>query len=89
MGYSADQIIPPNSDIAHDLEQWSEDTDSRTWKIANLTNELIEELSNVCTKADVYRAVAVRCKGNKPNTIRRMAECAADFDARMQFKFCL
>lgn len=85
--YSADQIIPPLSQLALDLEQWSEDTDSRTWKIANVTNELISELEVAVTKADVYRAVAVRCKGNKVNTIRRWAECAADFDAEMQAKY--
>lgn len=85
--YSADQIIPPNSDLAHDLEQWSEDQDTRTWRIANVTNDLIDELSQVVTKADVYRAVSVRCKGNKVNTVRRWAECAADFDGAMQAKY--
>lgn len=85
--YSADQIIPPNSDLAHDLLQWSEDIDNRVWNIANVTNELIEELKNVCPKVDVYRAMAVRCKGVKVNTVRRWAECAADFSPELQEKY--
>lgn len=83
-----DLLIPPDSDLAQLLLQWSEDTDSRTWNIANLTNELIEELEGgVATKADIYKAVATRCKGQKPNTIRRWAECAADYPMDIQQKY--
>lgn len=85
---SPDQLIPPDSDLAQMLMQWSEDTDSRTWNIANLTNELIEELEGgQVTRTDVYKAVAARCKGQKPNTIRRWAECAADFPPKLQRKY--
>lgn len=83
-----DDLIPPDSDLAQMLMQWSEDTDSRTWNIANLTNELVEEFTGgPVTKADVYRAVATRCKGQKPNTIRRWAEVAADYDKELQEKY--
>ena len=86
-----DDLIPPNSELAHLLLQWSEDTDSRTWKIANLTNELIEELfvgeGGLVTRQDIYKAVAVRCKGKKPNTIRRWAEVAYDFTPDIQERF--
>lgn len=83
-----DQLIPPDSDLAHLLAQWSEDTDTRTWNIANLTNDLIEELEGgVATKADIYKAVATRCKGREPNTIRRWAEVASDFDRDTQEKY--
>lgn len=83
-----DQLIPPDSDLAQMLMQWSEDTDTRTWSIANLTNNLIAELEKgPVTKMDVYRAVAARCKGQKPNTIRRWAECAADFPIQLQKRY--
>lgn len=85
--YSADQIIPPNSDLAHNLLQWSDEIDSGTWNIANTTNELIDELKAVVTKTEVYRIVAIRCKGKKVNTIRRWAECAADFSEEVQAKY--
>ena len=84
---SPDNLIPPDSELAHMLGQWSEDTDSRTWRIANVTNELIEEVGMTISRADIYRAVAVRCKGNKVNTIRRWAECAADYSQEMQEKY--
>lgn len=83
-----DDLIPPDSDLAHLLAQWSEDTDTRTWNIANVTNELIEELEGgVATRMDVYRAVAARCKGKKVDTIRRWAEVAADFPKNVQKKY--
>ena len=83
-----DQLIPPDSELAHLLAQWTEDTDTRTWNVANLTNDLIEELDGgVATKADVYKAVATRCKGKKPDTIRRWAETAADFDEDTQEQY--
>lgn len=85
---SPDNLIPPDSELAHLLLQWSESTDERTWNIANLTNDLIEELEGgIATRQDVYRAVATRCKGKKPNTIRRWAECAADFSPALQRKY--
>jgi hypothetical protein len=85
MTISPDLLIPPDSELAHLLLQWSETEDTRTWNIANLTNELIEELEgDTVTKKEIYKAVAVRCKGRKPNTIRRIAEVAADFDAETQ-----
>lgn len=86
-----DDLIPPDSELAQLLLQWSEDTDSRTWKIANLTNELIDELyvgeGGQITRQDIYKAVATRCKGKKPNTIRRWAEVAADFSQEVQEQF--
>lgn len=88
MPIKPDDLIPPDSDLAHLLMQWSESTDERTWSIANLTNELVEELSGgIATKQDIYRAVAARCKGREPNTIRRWAETAADFDKKTQKKY--
>ena len=83
-----DDLIPPDSELARLLLQWTEDQDTRTWSVANLTNELIFELEGgVATKADIYKAVAARCKGKKPNTIRRWAEVAADFDAGAQERY--
>jgi hypothetical protein len=83
-----DNLIPPDGELAHLLAQWSEDTDTRTWNIANVTNELIAELEGgFVNKKDVYRAVAARCKGRKVNTIRRWAEVALDYDAEMQEKY--
>src|SRR5688572_7795241 len=83
-----DNLIPPDGELAHLLAQWSEDTDTRTWNIANVTNELIAELEGgIVNKKDVYRAVATRCKGRKVNTIRRWAEVALDYDAEMQEKY--
>ena len=88
MGIRPDDLIPADSELAQLLLQWSEDTDSRTWNIANLTNDLIVELEGgVATRADVYRAVAIRCKGQKPNTIRRWAEVAWDYEPRVQKKY--
>lgn len=88
MTISPDQLIPPDSDLAQMLMQWSEDTDSRTWNIANLTNDLIAELEGgQVTRTDIYKAVAARCKGQKPNTIRRWAEVAADFSPELQRKY--
>lgn len=85
---SPDYLIPPDSDLAQMLLQWSEDNDSRVWQIANTTNELIIELEGgMVTKQDVYRAVAARCKGQKPNTIRRWAEVAADYPPELQGKY--
>jgi hypothetical protein len=83
-----DLLIPPDSELAQLLLQWSESTDERTWNIANLTNELIEEIEGeTISRSDIYKAVATRCKGKKPNTIRRWAECAADFDQETQEKY--
>lgn len=83
-----DLLIPPDSELAQQLLQWSEDQDTRTWSIANLTNELIWELEGgPVTKKDVYKAVAARCKGKKPNTIRRLAEVAADYSEEIQAKY--
>lgn len=88
MKITPDNLIPPDSELAQLLLQWTEDTDSRTWKVANLTNELIWELEGgPITKTDIYKAVAARCKGRKPNTIRRIAEVAADYDEEMQAKY--
>jgi hypothetical protein len=85
-----DYLIPPDSELAQLLMQWSEDTDTRTWNIANLTNDLIAELEGgSVTRPDVYRAVAARCKGRKPNTIRRWAEVAADFDKDTQERYAV
>lgn len=83
-----DNIIPPDSELGLLLAQLTEDTDSRTWKVANICNELIEEVAGgSVTKADIYKAVATRCKGQKPNTIRRIAEVAADFDYDTQEQY--
>lgn len=86
-----DDLIPPDGELAQLLMQWSEETDTSTWNIANITNELIEELfvgnGGMVTRADVYKAVATRCKGKKPNTIRRWAEVAADFPKDVQDKY--
>lgn len=83
-----DELIPPDSELAQMFLQWSEDGDSRTWNIANTTNDLIAELEGgPVTRMDIYRAVAARCKGQKPNTIRRWAECAADFSPAIQKKY--
>lgn len=88
MAITPDELIPADSELAQLLLQWSEDTDTRTWNIANLTNELIEELEGgQVTRMDVYRAVAKRCKGQKPNTIRRWAEVAADYPADLQRQY--
>jgi hypothetical protein len=77
-----------DSELGQLLLQLTEDTDSRTWKVANITNELIDEIeSDEVTRADIYRAVATRCKGKKPNTIRRWAEVAADFDSDIQDEY--
>jgi hypothetical protein len=85
---SPDNLIPPDSELGLLLAQWSEDGDTRTWNIANLTNELIEELEGeAITKADIYRAVATRCKGREPNTIRRWADIARDFDQDTQLRY--
>lgn len=85
---SPDQLIPPDSELAQLFMQWSEDMDSRTWHIANTTNELVWELEGgIVTKKDIYKAVAVRCKGQKPATIRQIAQVAADFDDGMQKKY--
>jgi hypothetical protein len=85
---SPDNLIPPDSDIAQMLLQWSEDSDTRVWNIANLTNDLIAELEGgIATRADIYRAVATRCKGQRPNTIRRWAEVAEDFPPKLQKKY--
>ena len=85
---SPDDLIPPDSELGQQLAQWSEDTDTRTWNIANITNDLIEELEGgIATRQDVYRAVATRCKGKKPNTIRRWAEVAADYSPKLQKKY--
>lgn len=83
-----DDLIPPDSEIAQLLLQWSEDMDSRTWHIADVTNELVEELEGqAITKADIYRAVARRCRGQKPNTIRRLSEVARDYDVDTRKRF--
>jgi hypothetical protein len=88
MSIKPDDLIPPDSELAQMLMQWSEDTDSRTWNIANTTNDLIAELEGgPITRMDVYRAVATRCKGQKPNTIRRWAECAWDFPRDIQEQY--
>ena len=83
-----DNLIPADSELGQLLLQLSEDSDSRTWKIANITNDLVVELEGgIVHKKDVYKAVAARCKGRKINTIRRWAEVAADFDEEMQEKY--
>jgi hypothetical protein len=88
MSISPDKLIPMDSELGQLLLQLTEDTDSRTWKVANITNDLIAEIEGGdVTKADIYRAVATRCKGKKPNTIRRWAEVAADFDSDIQKEY--
>lgn len=91
MTIKPDELIPPDSELAQLLMQWTEDSDTRTWNVANLTNDLIEELfadnGGIATRQDIYKAVATRCKGKKPNTIRRWAECAADFPPKIQKKY--
>lgn len=83
-----DDLIPPDSELGQRLLQWSEDMDSRTWHIADVTNELVEELEgSEVTKKEIYRAVAARCRGREPNTIRRLAEVAADFDMDIREQF--
>jgi hypothetical protein len=89
MAIHPDNLLPPDSEIAQKLMQWSEDMDTRTWHIADVTNDLIEELEGqAITKADIYKAVGARCRGQKPNTIRRLAEVARDYDrdTREQFQ---
>lgn len=76
-----DDLIPPDSELGQQLAQWAEDADAGVWNIANTCNELIEELKGgPITRKQIYAAVAARCKGRKPNTIRRWAECAAAYD---------
>lgn len=88
MSISPDNLIPMDSELGQLLLQLTEDTDSRTWKVANICNDLVAELEGGdVTRADIYRAVATRCKGKKPNTIRRWAECAADFGFDIQEKY--
>jgi hypothetical protein len=88
MAITPTQLISPDSELAQLFLQWSEDTDSRTWNIANQTNELIEELEGgIATRQDIYKAVAYYCKGQKPNTIRRLAEVAADYPDSIQRKY--
>lgn len=85
-----DSIIPPDSELGQKLAQWAEDNDTRTWNIANVTNELIDEVvfeGSDLGRQDIYRAIAARCKGRKPNTIRRWAEVAADFDRDTQEQY--
>lgn len=83
-----DNLIPPDSELGQVLLQLSGDTDDRVWQIANITNDLIDEVeSGIVTKADIYKTVAKRCKGRKVNTIRRWAECARDFDYDTQHKY--
>ena len=83
-----DDLIPPDSELGQRLAQWAEDTDTRTWHIANTCNELLDELEGgPVTKTDVYRAFAARCKGREPNTIRRWAETARDFDLDTQEQY--
>lgn len=85
---SPDELIPPLSELALMLEQWAGDTDDRVWNIANVTNELIEELEGgIVTRKEIYRAVAHKCKGRKVNTIRRWAEVAADFPKDTQDRY--
>jgi hypothetical protein len=88
MSISPDNLIPVESELAQMLRQWSEDTDTRTWNIARITNDLIEEVvGGDITKEDIYRAVATRCKGKKINTIRRWAELEMDFDRDIQDQY--
>lgn len=83
-----DDLIPPDSELGQRLAQWAEDTDTRTWHIANTCNELIDELEGSdITKAEIYKAVGARCKGREPNTIRRWAEVARDFDYDTQEQY--
>lgn len=83
-----DDLIPPDGELGMLLAQLAEDTDTRTWKIANICNDLIDEVAGgPVTKMDIYRAVATRCKGQKPNTVRRWAEVAADFDRDTQEQY--
>jgi hypothetical protein len=83
-----DNLIPADSELGQLLLQLSEDSDSRTWRIANITNDLVTELEGgIVHKKDVYKAVAARCKGSAVNTIRRWAEVAADFDVDLQEKY--
>jgi len=83
-----DNLIPPDSELGQLLMQWSESQDTRTWNIARLTNDLIAELEGtVATKADIYKAIAVRCKGKRPDTIRRWAELETDFSREIQDQY--
>lgn len=85
---SPDNLIPVESELAQLLRQWSEDTDTRTWNIARITNDLIEEVEGGdITRTDIYKAVAARCKGKQVNTIRRWAEVEADFDRDIQDQY--
>lgn len=85
---SPDNLIPVESELAQMLRQWSEDTDTRTWNIARITNDLIEEVvGGDISQEDIYRAVATRCKGKKINTIRRWAEVERDFDRDTQDQY--
>lgn len=88
MAINPDNLIPPDSELGQHLAMWAEDFDTRTWKIANVTNDLIDEVEGGdVTKEDIYKAVAARCKGREPNTIRRWAEVARDFDANTQEQY--
>lgn len=89
-----DSIIPPDSTLAHHLLKMSDAADDSTWEIARITNDLIDELDGVhmpdgtpVTRKEVYRAVATRCKGRKPNTIRRWAECVRDYSIELQQQY--
>lgn len=83
-----DNLIPLDSELGQLLLQLSGDTDDRVWKIANITNDLIDELEGgIVTKGQVYKAVARRCKGRKVNTVRRWAELARDYGSVIQAKY--
>lgn len=83
-----DELIPPDGELAQMLLQWSESADTSVWRIANVTNELIDELEGgIVTRQEIYKAVAARCKGRKMNTIRRWAEVARDFSPTIQKKY--
>lgn len=88
MAIQPDLLIPPDSELGQLLLQLSDDTDDKTWQIANLTNEIVEELEGgIVTKSEIYRAISARCKGRKPNTIRRWAEVAKDYPRKIQKKY--
>jgi len=83
-----ENIIPLDSELGQLLLQLSDDGDDIVWKIANITNELIEELEGgIVTRKTIYQAVARCCKGKKFNTIRKWAEVASDFDIDVQEKY--
>lgn len=83
-----DYLIPPDSELGQLLSHLMDSTDDAIWKVARITNDLIEELAGgEVTRTDIYKAVARRSKGRKPRTIRSWADVAADVPVKVEKKY--